>query len=178
MGQEIEQMFENVHKAELLKEQAERLNLLKHQGHDLNNLIMNIYYYLYFRIYCFLTLLNKKNNVVEHSSLLAQSILLSFNILTLLGYYKLKLDLDFRFEFRQLGYLIAVIVIIMNYFIFFRRGKYKYIIKEYKARKYEQSTTGGIWVVAYIVLTFYFSFSVMGDVRKINLKENDIQKSF
>jgi len=110
------------------------------------------YNFYYSRIYNSLNKTNK--SIPEWSTMLAISIFLGFNIISVLGF--------FNFPFKSIGkigfFMIPILMAILNYFYFIHTKRYKKIIKKYKNKK---ALGFDVLILTYIGITFFlFQYSL------------------
>lgn len=128
----------------------------------------NFYYYLYYSIYKSMKLF-RSNTIVEWTAVLAVSILIAMNIFTILDLMALN-NSNFTSKFsRFFGQLLGVVVIVINYFVFIKGGKYKKIVEEYDSKQ----ANGGLIVMAYVVFTIWCTLHFGGQIRELNLRRSN-----
>jgi hypothetical protein len=136
----------------------------------------NIYYYLFYRVYSNIIFVNKRNDIPGFSAFVLVTVLVGLNITTLMTVIKLN-NSDFKFEFtRNFGIEIAILLLILNWFLLYRNGKYKNIIAEY-SKNDSSSFLGSFCVFLYVLLSVYSFFHFGHQVRELNKPENFILPS-
>ena len=110
---------------------------------------------IYQLVRCILEVQNK--DVVEWTSMVFLSVIVFFNIITLFSFiypYMGKLQVGKRV------FVISMLsVIVLNYFIFIYKGKYKRIISDYSEKAWANNFWSAIFALIYIIgsvaLMFY-----------------------
>jgi hypothetical protein len=117
---------------------------------------MNPYYLLYYRIYKATSKTNK--DIVEWTSMVALSMIISFNILTLL-----ELTRPHFLEGTNINVSVTVGIFILaiNYYIFIFKDKYFKIVNDYSNKKGLNSIFIGIITITYIIGSIYFMLKVL-----------------
>ncbi|MBC30706.1 MAG: hypothetical protein CMH48_07650 [Muricauda sp.] len=116
-----------------------------------------MFYYIYYTLYKLTLLSPSKNEMPEHITNTVLSTILSFNIITIAKYLKLKgKTIGFEFMENRVYYAITFIVlIILGYFIFIRKKKFIQIEKKFDA------TPLKFRIVGFTLVTIYILFSII-----------------
>lgn len=112
---------------------------------------MNIYKYLYYKIYVFT---NKLGNYdVPFSALLGMSFLLMINslIIVLRIIFQDRIS-DFN-TVKPFFIIIGVFILLLNYFLFIYKRKYREIIKKYKKESEKSRKIGNSIVIIYVIIS-------------------------
>lgn len=116
-------------------------------------IIRNTYYYLYYWIYKMTYRTNR--DIIEWSSMIALSVLLYLNITSLIILLIPKeVVITFKYE---IFYVIGLLLLIMNYFIFIKDRKYLRIVERFKTENKKYFYLKSISILAYIFLSVYFT---------------------
>jgi hypothetical protein len=119
---------------------------------------MKAYYYLYYRIYS--AWIKIKGSDHAFLAMVALSLLLMLNISTLILYFDLLNDMIYD-DIRLPIILGVILVLVVNYFVFIYRNKYKKIKKLFMNETKRQKIIGSIIIITYILLTFVLLFSAL-----------------
>ena len=118
---------------------------------------MYLYYYLYYRLYCFSRFTPNKN-VAECISFIAISTFLIFNFFTVCGIIREAYP-GIVFSFAKAGVILFhILIIVINYNFFIRKQGYIYVIRKFYKESSLAKTISTILSLAYIVGTFYLFF--------------------
>jgi hypothetical protein len=120
---------------------------------------MNIYYYIYYKLYKFVCKTNK--GIAEWASMIFYSLLLFFNIVTVLYYlHLLKSGVLVR---NGQGVMVSteVFLLIINYALFIRNRRYLKVLKKYSNETNTYRFIGSFLVILYIILSYYFFFHAL-----------------
>ncbi len=115
---------------------------------------MNIYNYLFYKIYIFTKRLG--NYEVAYSAMLGMSFLLILNVfqlMKLVGIHENTYD-----QLKPFVLVIAALIIVLNYFLFNHNGRYLKIVNSFKAESNLSRFTGNTIVSLYVALTFGLIF--------------------
>ncbi len=114
---------------------------------------MNIYYYLYYRLYKFA----KRVGTVDATwtAMLLISCLIGLNIMPAISF--LLGHSIFSNNPKIEGAIIGLIIGCINYYIFIRKDNCKNVIKRFKAETKKQKIISSILSLLYILLTVYVS---------------------
>lgn len=114
---------------------------------------MNIYYYLYFRLYQFA----KKVGTVDATwtAMLLVSALLFFNVFSVL-FFTFGVDWIKTFP-KIIGAISIAFVGFFNYMIFIRKDRCLKIIEHFKKETKKQRVISSILTILYVVLTIFIS---------------------
>lgn len=128
---------------------------------------MNLYYLLYYKIYSFLESTNAilKNTIIEWSAMAFVTILIGLNIFTIASIIEINRGIPL-IEGQTEAKVLAVIVLILNYFIFNYKERYKGIVKKYSKKN---TSFGSFLVLAYVIITIWSFFHTGSDLREIRL---------
>ena len=113
---------------------------------------MNIYHYLFYRLYKRQnTKYSKTESVVF--AVIALSIFLFLNIFTLgIFFYRLNfLPVFIESKFQVI--ILVFLIIIINLLIFFRRKKYLNLESKYQGIKKKNNTIGTVVIILYVILS-------------------------
>ena len=117
---------------------------------------MNPYYLLYYRIYKATSNTNK--DIVEWTSMVALSMLISFNIITLLV---LIWPHFLKATNINVSVSVGIFILAINYYIFIFKDKYLKIVNDYSNKKGLNSIFIGIITTFYIIGSIYFMLHVL-----------------
>lgn len=118
---------------------------------------MNIYHYLFYRIYKRQNTKFSKTESVIFSVIVLSSVLF-LNIFTL-GIFFYRLDfLPVFIESKFQVLILAFSIIVFNLLVFFRRKKYLYIESKFQEISKNKNTVGTIIIILYVVLSFIVFF--------------------
>jgi hypothetical protein len=133
---------------------------------------MNIYYFIYYKIYVFFDLIDKiigrKEPWAPYGAALIYSLLICFNIITLInlieiyGRTTLFDTSKYRFAFQAFGGLI----IISNLFYFLWKKRYYRIAVFYKKR---YKATHDYIAIFYLLISLFLFFSSTVQIREKNI---------
>lgn len=101
-----------------------------------------------------------KGNDHAFLAMVALSLLLMFNISTIVLYFDLLNNMVYQ-DLRLPIILGVILVLVVNYFVFIYRNKYKKIEKIFKNETKKQRIVGSIIIIIYTILTFVLLFSVL-----------------
>jgi hypothetical protein len=113
---------------------------------------MNIYNYLFYKIYIFTKRLG--NYEVAYSAMLGMSFLLILNVFQLIKVVGFDENRYEQLKPFVLG--IAALIIVLNYFLFNHNGRYLKIVNYFKAESNLSRIAGNTIVFLYVVFTFGF----------------------
>ncbi len=111
---------------------------------------MNIYYYLFYKIYVFTKKLGNYN--VAFSAVLGMSFLLILNLAPIVKILGVN-DSNFT-SIKPTLLVLGLAVIFINEFIFMRKKKYRSIIKSFSEESERSRIIGNVVVTLYVMLTF------------------------
>ena len=94
------------------------------------------------------------------SAMIALSLLILFNIATIIGYFKLINSSNIE-KYKKLLIVFAIIVLVINYLIFINKKRYKKIETKFINESSKQKRNSSIVVIIYVLLTFIFLFWVL-----------------
>ena len=117
---------------------------------------MKFYKYIYYRIYAWLSIRFGENDAPQWSALFIVSLLLFFNIMfimLLLNSFTIKTLYFGSNSARIEAILTALVLYLVNYFIFIFKKKYKKIVQEFKNEKPGERFRNTIKFWAYIILS-------------------------
>ncbi|QQS42735.1 MAG: hypothetical protein IPM63_07325 [Acidobacteriota bacterium] len=119
--------------------------------------IWDAYQYLFYRIYIWQLYLFGKDDVPEFTALVGNSVLLGFNLLTLVTVYQVVAGHTFRidYEYPILGVLLIYLV---NYFLLIRGNKTQAIVDRFSSEGEGQRKRRLVYCLGYVVLTFLTFF--------------------
>lgn len=120
-----------------------------------------IYEYIYYKIYSFLSLFGK-NDIIEWSSMIMFSVIIGTNVFTILDIIKINNPNSSIVFTRFLGQFIAVVLMIVNYFVFIKKKQYKRIMKEYPQK---DSDLGTVLVILYVLISVWCVFHYGKQIR-------------
>lgn len=119
---------------------------------------MNLYYFLYYRIYKATYRTNK--SIIEWSSMFAVSTLIYFNfisIVILVSGGNMSKDIGkVLFKWSMIG------IIGINYLIFIKNKKYVDIVSRFKKNKKANSFIAGVLVLVYVFLSILMFLKQLG----------------
>lgn len=99
--------------------------------------------------------ISKKNrDITEWLAIIILSILVSFNLITLLALIEINQNHFFLIK-REQGYFIIIIILLFNHFIFVRKKKYKKIVE---ACAQSDKPLKAFFVLIYVVLSIWAIF--------------------
>lgn len=110
---------------------------------------MNVYYYLFYKLSCFL---NKKDNN-EWGVMYALSLLVFINIIILYVFVFRITEANSKGGYKIGILIIGIILFIINYILFLHKNRYKQIVKRYNIESLRRRKIGSFLVILYIVLT-------------------------
>lgn len=113
--------------------------------------IMNIYYYLFYKIYRFTQRLG--NYDVAFSAMLGFSFLLFLDINTIYISVFPVTNINFNNHYRTPLIILYIIVFIINYFLFIYKKRYKEIEKQFKNESTKNKRIGSIIVIVYVIIS-------------------------
>lgn len=122
-------------------------------------MIMNLYYYLFYKIYRFTQRLGKYD--VAFSAALGLSFLLGLNFIVI--FIKLfaitqgNLN-EYRYKIPLLIFFVAILI--TNYLIFVFKKRYEDIEKQFKNESNRNKQIGNIIVITYVILSLSLVFMV------------------
>jgi len=116
------------------------------------------YYYLYYRIYSLWKKMPGRD--YEFSAMTALSLLIIFNISSLIAYFRLLKSYSFQ-QVKIPLIISAVLILVVNYFIFIYKDNYIEIEKSFINETQKQKKIRSIPVLIYVFLTFFFLFWVL-----------------
>ncbi len=117
-----------------------------------------VYYYLYYRIYSLWKKMPGRD--YAFSAMAALSLLLVFNIATVIVYFRLLKN--FTYQQVKIPVILSVaLILVANYFIFVYKDKYIEIEKRFINRIEKQKKLRSIAIISYVFLTFVFLFWVL-----------------
>lgn len=128
---------------------------------------MNPYHLLYYKIYAFLESINAvlKNTIMEWSAMFLLTVLVYLNIFAIASIVEVNNNLVF-IEGELAAKVMGGIVLVVNYFVFIRKKRYKQIISRYSKR----NTSLASWlVVIYVVVSIWAFFHYGAEVRDLRL---------
>jgi len=132
---------------------------------------MNIYHYLYYKIFSFLTFVNRKDNNQEFSALIGITFLVFLNIISIDNIVRLNYPDSNLALTRNLGIGLIIVLIIVNWFFLYKGQKYKKIIQKYSKRN-DASSVGSFLVLSYLILTIYCFFHFAHEIRELEHPQN------
>lgn len=113
---------------------------------------MNLYHYLYYKIYGFTRKLGNYDN--SFSAMLGLTFLVFLNITPLLSIMGVS---EFLFKkYKPFFYLFFLMILALNYFIFIFKYKYRAIIVKYKDESKYQKKLGNSLVILYVIVSIIF----------------------
>jgi len=118
---------------------------------------MNPLHYIFFRIYLF----QKEIGITKFphlSAISAQAFCLLMNILTIINFLQVKYNFKISFI------LIAILTVVLVNIYYFRKAKYRVIIKQY-SKKVNNNFIADILLIAYLILTVLLLFYSSKQVR-------------
>ncbi len=121
-------------------------------------MIMNIYYYLFYKIYRFTQKLGKYE--VSFSAMLGLSFLLFLDINALYIILLPVTQVNFKDQYRIPLIILYIAVFIINYFLFIYKKRYKEIEKQFKNESTRNKRIGNAIVIAYIIISLLLVFMV------------------
>lgn len=129
------------------------------KGHNFNiQFKMNIYHLIYYRIYKATYRTNK--SVIEWSSMIALSVLIYFNfisLVTIIDQGRLSKDFgEILFKWSVFG------ILYINYLIFIRDKRYLNVVSEFSQNKKANSFTAGILILSYVILSPLLFLKLLG----------------
>lgn len=118
---------------------------------------MNLYYLFYYRIYKATYKSNK--DVVEWTSMVALSVLVFFNVVTLFAFIYSYIP---KAIVKKGIFVMGMLLILgINYFIFIFKRKYEKIIDNYSIKKGVNNFFTGILTLIYIIGSILLMFYVL-----------------
>lgn len=118
--------------------------------------LFKAYKYFFYRTYLWqLNMFGEANNP-KYTAILANSLCVYFNLLTLTVFFQIVTAIKMRLEniYAVIGIFILILV---NYFIFLYNNKSEAIIAEFSSESEIQQKRWTIWCWVYVILT-YVSF--------------------
>ncbi len=109
---------------------------------------MKIYYFIYYVLYK--TTYKTNKDIVEWTSMIFFSIMILLNVYAIMFFLFPKL---FDTLTKKEYYLVVFILLIINYFVFIHKKKYKLIIDEYSKNKIANNILGKIITFVYIIIS-------------------------
>ncbi len=115
---------------------------------------MSFYYYYYSRVYKVFKSISSiiNNSIVEWSAMYFVSLFIGMNLITLLTHFE-SVNNRVSSETINIGLVIMLLVIVINFMIFIRNSSYKKIIKKYNSIN---SMTYDVLIVLYLLLSLVF----------------------
>lgn len=114
---------------------------------------MKILDYFYYTFYRFATI-NKRNDIAEHTAYMFFSALIFINILTM--YKKLGFNPSSMIFGKIMSFLFCIILMILFYLTYIKRGRYTEIIKRYEFETIPQKIIRNLITWGYVILTIGF----------------------
>jgi uncharacterized membrane protein len=118
-----------------------------------------------------------KNNIIEWSAMLLVSFFVSVNIIVLFDLVHKLFNIDYIYINRANAQIAGGILIVLNFFIFIRKNRYKKILAEFENEKL-QNYNKPLLVVFYVILTFFSIFNLGSHEEEKNVpiipKPNEI----
>ena len=121
----------------------------------------NFYYYTFYQICLFVKKVNKRDKDYMFTALIAFSLLLGMNILTI--YFLIKKTYGIVLNVKIVPLIMMGAIYALNYFLLMRNDKGKEIINYYALEKGKKNTFPSriILVILYVILTFVICGSVV-----------------
>jgi hypothetical protein len=94
------------------------------------------------------------------SAMAAVSLLILFNIATIIGYFSL-FNISNVEKYKIPLFVFAITVLVINYYVFIHKKKFEKIEAIFINESKEQKRTNSVIVIAYVLLTFIFLFWVL-----------------
>jgi len=117
---------------------------------------MKYYYYLFYKIYVFSKKIGKWD--IATSAALGLSFLLILNVfLILTNIFGFSPEIKYYYE---IAFLIAGIVLLINYFLFDYKSRYKKVINAFKVESEQSRVVGNILVTIYVIATLISVFFI------------------
>lgn len=116
-----------------------------------------MFYFLYYALYKLTLISPSRNDMPEHISNTVLSTILSFNVIAIAKYLKLKGNV-FGIEFMEnrIYYAVTfVIFIILGYFLFVRKKKFVEIEKKFDSSPLKLRIIGFVLVTIYVLISFF-----------------------
>jgi hypothetical protein len=123
---------------------------------------MNFYEFLFARIHNSLYQTNK--SITEWSTIVSISILLFFNIFSILLYSNIKITPDDSDYFK----FLILVIIGLNYFYFLYKNRYISLLEKYKENK-KNLFLKNLLVLAYIFISTISFFKILGVNNKYTI---------
>lgn len=117
-------------------------------------MLYKFYKYIYYRIYSWNLKQWGKSDVPEYNAMLGIALLTFINIISILTIIEAMTAYEI-FSFLEVStsilFISSLSFIALHYFVFFHKGKYKKIIKEFETETKEHHKKGTVWVLLYII---------------------------
>ena len=128
--------------------------------------MVKIYYTVFSKLYRFYSL-SGENDLPHFFSMSIMSLLIYFNISTLLCFFELRLYPNFH---DRISIPIGITVYVLNYFIFLHKKRYVRILEECKPSKnLFINIVWAVFILTYLSLSIYFWVRTGSQVRALNL---------
>lgn len=118
---------------------------------------MNIYNYIFFKMFVASSKTNK--SIPEWSTMIAFSVLLFFNIITIINVF--FEEYIYLFSDKNISIGLGIILMIINYFKFLHKNAYLKIVETYKEETKKQNYLRGGFVLLYVVGSVYIFFETL-----------------
>lgn len=117
-----------------------------------------IYNYLFYKIY---RLINRLGNYdVAFSAMMPFITLIYLNIITIMFFIKPINNIN-KANYKIVIIIIGVFLLVINYFFFIYKNKYKRLIKQFENETKRQQVLGSLLVSSYAILSFILFFIVV-----------------
>lgn len=123
---------------------------------------MNFYEFLFARIHSSLYQTNK--SITEWSTIVAISVLLFFNIFSIVLFLNIKITPDDEDSFK----FLILVIIGLNYFYFLYKQRYISLIEKYKENK-KNLFLKNLLILAYIFISTISFFKILGVSNKYTI---------
>ncbi len=121
------------------------------------------YNYLFYKFYSWHLWLHKGYYCPQNTACITLSFFVCVNLLTLSILTQLLIGYGFNQigKYKQLIIIVPCIILAMNYVFFLKNKRYTKIINQFKNEDIKKSRLGNIFVLIFILSSFFFGFFFM-----------------
>ncbi len=129
-----------------------------------------IFYQIFYRVYCWNIYVIKEKDLPVLSSFLSVSALMGINIYSIMGGFSVFIIKDIKLYPDWIFWIVMVLSMMPNYFIFIRDRKYKNIIQDSEAMNKSEKKKRDVAMIIYTIITILIAAFVSISSRNLKIQ--------
>lgn len=113
---------------------------------------MNIYYYIFFKIYRFVRKMAHKGDI-EWNVMFGITVLVGLNFVVLFSNFLPMSMENFKKDYKVWFITVVILIFLANYFLFVHNKRYLRILDRFKDESNKQRRIGAVCVILYVILS-------------------------